>query len=59
QDLFLLRKAYGDVDELLATIRSWGIERVEFADTSRSSFIPRVLRPSFMLGAIGIVYGRK
>jgi SAM-dependent methyltransferase len=30
QDLFLLKRVYGETDELIATIQSWGITRVEF-----------------------------
>jgi SAM-dependent methyltransferase len=59
QDLFLVKKYYGDVDDLVATIRSWGIKEVAFANTSRSEFIPKALRLPFMLGRIGIIYGKK
>jgi SAM-dependent methyltransferase len=59
QDLFLEKRVYGELDDLLETIRSWGVERVEFLDTSHSAFIPRSLRLPFMVGAIGILYGQK
>jgi SAM-dependent methyltransferase len=59
QDLFLLKPAYGDINALLATIRSWGIERVEFVDTSRAEFIPGGLKLPFMVGTIGILRGIK
>jgi len=59
QDLFLWKMIYGDVDDLLETIRSWGIDRVEFVDTSVLDFIPKALRLPFMLGTIGILNGRK
>jgi SAM-dependent methyltransferase len=59
QDLFLWKIIYGEVDDLLETMRGWGIERVEFVDTSLSDFIPRALRLPFMLGTIGILHGRK
>lgn len=59
QDLFLWTQVYGDVDVLLETIRSWGIETVELADTSVSDFIPRVLKLPFMLGTIAILQGKK
>ena len=59
QDLFLIKKMYGDMDDLLAVIKSWGIERVEFVDTSKSDFIPNALRLPFMVGTIGILYGKK
>lgn len=59
QDLFLVKKLYGNIDDLLAAIRSWGIEEVRFADTSNEDFIPRPLKLSFMVGEIGIIYGKK
>ena len=59
QDLFLWKRIYGEVDDLRETIRDWGIERVEFANTSNSEFIPKALKLPFMVGTIGILYGRK
>jgi len=59
QDLFLVKRVYGEVDDLLETIRSWGVESVEFLDTSHSDFIPKALRLPFMVGAIGILHGKK
>ena len=59
QDLFLVKRVYGEVDDLLEAIKSWGVESVEFLDTSHSDFIPRALRLPFMVGAIGILYGKK
>ena len=59
QDLFLVKGIYGEVDDLLATIRSWGIRDVKFADTSGAGFIPALLKLPFMVGAIGIIYGKK
>lgn len=59
QDMFLLKRVYGDVGELLHTIRGWGVARVEFIDTAHVSFLPRILRVPFVFGAMGILYGRK
>jgi SAM-dependent methyltransferase len=59
QDLFLWKRVYGDTDELLAAIKSWGVETVAFVDASRSDFIPTVLKLPFMLGTVGIIHGRK
>jgi len=59
QDLFLWKRLYGEVDDLLETIRSWEIETVEFVDTRDSDFIPKALKLPFMLGTVGILYGRK
>jgi SAM-dependent methyltransferase len=59
QDLFLWKRLYGEVDDLLGTVRSWGIETVEFVDTSGSDFIPKMMKLPFMLGTIGLLYGRK
>jgi len=59
QDLFLLKAVYGETDELLATIRSWGVSRVEFVKTCDAPFIPKALRLPFMVGRIGIIWGEK
>jgi SAM-dependent methyltransferase len=59
QDLFLWKRLYGEIDDLLELIRSWGIERVEFVDTSDSEFIPKALKLPFMVGTMGILHGRK
>ena len=59
QDLFLWKLVYGEVDDLVETIRDWGIETVEFVDTSDSDFIPGALKLPFMLGTVGILAGRK
>ena len=59
QDLFLVSRLYGDVEDLLEVIRSWGIESVEFLDTAHSGIVPKAIRFRFMLGSIGILYGVK
>jgi len=59
QDLFLVKELYGEIDDLLETIKGWGIVEVAFVDTSASDFIPAALKLPFMVGKIGIVYGTK
>ena len=59
QDLFQIRSIYGDIDDFLKEVGSWGIKDVRFADTSKSPFIPKVLRLSFMLGGLGVIEGNK
>jgi len=59
QDLFPSKKLYGDIDEMLEEIRGWGIDNVRYIDTSNADFIPRPLKLPFMVGSIGIIYGRK
>jgi SAM-dependent methyltransferase len=59
QDLFLLKQVYGDVDELVAIIKSWGITKVEFVETRNEPFIPAALKLPFMVGRIGIIKGEK
>ena len=59
QDLFLSRELYGEIDDLLETIRGWGIAEVAFVDTSSSDFVPAALKLPFMLGKVGIIYGTK
>jgi hypothetical protein len=57
QELFGMKGTNGEIDDLLATLRGWGVARVEFADTSASEFIPGALRLPFMVGTIGMLYG--
>jgi ubiquinone/menaquinone biosynthesis C-methylase UbiE len=59
QDLFLRKKMCGEIGDLLKVIRSWGVRNIRFVDTSRSDFIPRSLKLSFMVGTIGILHGKK
>jgi SAM-dependent methyltransferase len=59
QDLFRVRKHYGDMDDLLATIRKCGVEEVYFTDTCDLVEIPRLLRIPLMFGDVGVIYGRK
>ena len=59
QDLFLLKQVYGEPEELVATIKSWGITKVEFVETRNASFIPAALKLPFMVGRIAIIKGEK
>lgn len=59
QDLFLAKGLYGEVDDLLETIKGWGIAEVAFVDTSTCDFVPAALRLPFMVGKVGIIYGTK
>ncbi len=59
QDLFLWKAVYGDINELVATIKKWGIASVEFIPTNNLPFIPKALKLPFMVGTIGILRGEK
>ncbi len=59
QDLFLVRAYYGPVENLLKSVESMGVSEVHFMDTSKYPFIPKILKLPFMLGRIGIIYGKK
>jgi SAM-dependent methyltransferase len=59
QDLFLLKHVYGDTDDLLEVIRSWGVSRVEFVKTRDAKFIPSALKLPFMLGTMSLIAGEK
>jgi ubiquinone/menaquinone biosynthesis C-methylase UbiE len=58
-DLFRIKRYYGEIDDLLNTIRSWGIKEVNFTVTSDADFVPSLLKLPFMMGTIGIIYGKK
>lgn len=59
QDLFLMKSVYGEVDALKETIRGWGVSKVEFVETRKTSSIPRALRLPFMVGTLGLFVGEK
>ena len=59
QDLFLVKKFYGDLDELLKTIQGWGVENVNYIKPGDLVKIPLLVRTPFMLGKIAILYGKK
>lgn len=59
QDLFLWKRIYGEPQDLLATIKGWGVRDVKLVDTSRQAFIPGALKLPFMVGQAGIIFGKK
>jgi SAM-dependent methyltransferase len=59
QDEFLIKQLFGDVDDLIETIKSWGITKVEFVKTRDADFIPLALKLPFILGNIGLIRGEK
>lgn len=59
QDLLLLEPYFGKMNELLETIRSWGVKEVEFIETRNSSFIPTAIKLPFMMGTLGMLIGKK
>ena len=59
QDEFLVKRFYGNPDDLIAIIKSWGISKVEFVQTRDADFIPRALRLPLLLGTMAIIAGEK
>lgn len=59
QDMFLDKALYGDIDTLLSTIRSWGVEEVQLVDTGKTLNLPQLLLHPRVLGKAGLIYGRK
>jgi ubiquinone/menaquinone biosynthesis C-methylase UbiE len=59
QDPFLDKGIYGELQDLLTIIKDWGVQDVSFLNSSDQEFMPRALKLPFMLGSIGIIYGKK
>jgi len=59
QDEFLLKPLFGNSDDLIAAIKSWGISKVEFIQTRNANFIPRTLKLPLILGTIALIAGEK
>ena len=58
-DLFLWERIYGEPQDLLATIKGWGIQDVKLSNTSQETFVPGAMKLPFMLGKVGIIHGKK
>jgi len=59
QDEFLVKHFFGNPDDLIAAIKSWGISKVEFVQTRDADFIPLALKLPLLLGTIAIIAGEK
>jgi len=59
QDEFLVKQLFGDIEDLVETIKSWGISEVDFVQTRDADFIQRALKLPFILGMIGLIRGQK
>jgi ubiquinone/menaquinone biosynthesis C-methylase UbiE len=59
QDLFLFKQVYGDPQDLVAALKSWGVTKAEFIETRNAPFIPSALKLPFMVGSIAIIKGEK
>lgn len=59
QDLYYLKRLYGNPGDLVKTVRDWGVKEVAFIPTKDSVFIPWALKLPFMLGALGLLKGEK
>jgi ubiquinone/menaquinone biosynthesis C-methylase UbiE len=58
-DLFYIKSLYGDPEGMLMELRKLNITEINIINTSNLEIIPKFLRTSFMLGGIGLIYGKK
>ena len=59
QDMFLDKALYGETDDLLQTIRSWGVQDVQFQDVHELFTVPALLNTKRALGNCSILFGKK
>ena len=59
QDLFLLKRTYGEIGPLLELVKDWGATRVEFTTTRDTPGVPGALKLPFMIGAMSLIAGEK
>jgi ubiquinone/menaquinone biosynthesis C-methylase UbiE len=57
QDIFKSKKKFGDIEHLIREIKNWGIEEVNFIETTQEIPIPKLLK--FELKTMGLLYGVK
>jgi SAM-dependent methyltransferase len=58
-DIFYINKIYGEPEEMIEKLRASDISEIHIINTSTLEIIPKFLRTSFMLGGIGLIYGKK
>lgn len=58
-DKFQINQLYGDINNLIEIIKSWGIDKVEYVQARDAEFIPTVLKTPFILGPVDIIKGEK
>jgi ubiquinone/menaquinone biosynthesis C-methylase UbiE len=59
QDEFLVKQFYGNPEDLIDIVKSWGVSKVQFVQTRDADFIPFALRLPLLLGAMAIIAGQK
>jgi SAM-dependent methyltransferase len=59
QDMFLDETIYGTPDDLVDTLRAWGVSEVRFVKSGSELTIPRLLRNRRALGNAALLVGRK
>ena len=59
QDLFYVDRFFGSPEEIVQTMRGWGVENVELSATKDSALIPAALKLPFMVGTLGLLTGKK
>jgi ubiquinone/menaquinone biosynthesis C-methylase UbiE len=58
-DLFYIKKLYGESEDMITKLHTPDISEINIINTSKLEIIPKFLRTSFMLGGIGLIYGKK
>ena len=59
QDLFLSKQMYGGPQDLLSTIKNWGIHDIKFVNTGDQKSVSMVTKRLLLISQMGIIYGRK
>lgn len=58
-DLFFEKEYYGNIDDFVRQLKAEGIQEIHLVRSNDEKFIPKILKSSFMLGRIGLIYGIK
>jgi SAM-dependent methyltransferase len=59
QDLFLVKQIYGETEDLVEAVKTYGVESVDLVKTNKLDFVPSPLRLPFMVGETAILFGKK
>lgn len=58
-DFFFERSLYGDIKKFIEDLKNGGVSEIHLLRSSSEKFIPGILKARPMLGAIGLLYGKK
>ena len=58
QDIFYAKSHYGRIEDFVESLKPY-VSEIQFVDTRRPDYAPKLLNTPLVLGQMGMIYGRK